>query len=133
MLPDIREGATEDKVARAPQIVKIDDLVMLFPIILMGRPIRSLEDSEVPPPVRRPSMQEVNPNVTLVNPNRQSRNVSETNREVTRGPHDASPIERSGPLNPLIEARFERLKVGHERDEYRLNANMLNLRSTRQG
>lgn len=39
MLPDVKEEATEEKVARASQIprprmsVKLDDLVMLIPVI----------------------------------------------------------------------------------------------------
>lgn len=75
-LPDIREEATKEEEVMAPQIpspkipVKIDDSVMLIPIIPMGRPIPSPKDFEVPPTVKRLSMHEVNPDVTLVNSSR---------------------------------------------------------------
>lgn len=65
---DIREEASEE-VARAPNIprpkipVKIDNLVIQIPIILMGRPIPSLESHEESPSVQRPSVQEMNPAV----------------------------------------------------------------------
>lgn len=94
---------------------------MLVLIIPMGRPIRSQDDSKVPPPSRRTPRQEVSPVVTLVNPSRQPRNTSKTSREITRGPHDPSLINRTVLVNPIIEAWFECLKVGYERHEHRLN------------
>lgn len=53
MLQDIEEGATAGEVARAPQIpcpkmlVKVDDPVMLVPIILMERLIPPQEETSI--------------------------------------------------------------------------------------
>lgn len=49
------------------------------------------------------------------------RKTQDRNREVTKGPQDANPINRVTPINANIEARLERLEVGYERHENRLN------------
>lgn len=47
--------------------------------------------------------------------------MQDGSREDTRGPQDASPICHVTPMNPIIEARFDRLKVGYEHHENKLN------------
>lgn len=100
--------------------IKIDDLVMLIPVILMGRQI-PVPDQEVTLPAPKSPEQKMNPAVTNVNANRQPRNVQATGREVTRGPQDASPVDRFGTFNPIIEPHYEYLKAGQEGHEHHLN------------
>lgn len=123
----LRRGATKDEVDRALQIphprlsVKIDNLVMLVPIIPMGRPIPPQEEIVVHPQSNQTQRYEVSFPMTMVTQNMQPCNVFDSTREVTRVSQDANPIRHIAPMNPIIKARFEHLKDGYGHHENKLN------------
>lgn len=126
MLPDIKEGATEEEVARTSHIpcpkmlMKVNDLVMLTPVTPMGRPIPSLDETAMLLHSRPAPRQVVNHVVIVLNPRRCLRNVSNSSRSDT-GTSRCNPINHAALVNPHIEARFECLKAGYEHHENRLN------------
>lgn len=114
---------------RTPQIphpkmpVKVDKPLILISIIPMSRPQPSHEEEPLQPHQSphppRPRAQEVSLTTTIAH--HRPHHVQDSSREVTRGPHDANPLNQTPDLHPIIEARFEHLQADQERHEKSLD------------